>query len=186
MQESTRRFDIVIRQIRMFLSSIMKKVLLLYQQYYPNGKAILQHGADGAFVEEIFLMNPNDIKNGIGVHVTATTSASSKDAERQTKLSLFNLLTTYYGQLTQYIMAAENPQLPPAARESFVAIINALSDFVDEILEDFDVRNKYEFSQAITRARELASQAAAEGNIAQLAGARGMADLSGGGEQTTA
>lgn len=141
MQEATRKFDIVIRNIRRFMSRIMEKVMLLYQQHYPDGKTVLVLGPDGDYIEQLWQMPQKSIKYGVAIQVTATTSTTSKELERQTKLSLFNMMTQYYGQLTQYVMQANNPQMPPVVQQTMLIIVEALGMLVNSILEDFDEPN---------------------------------------------
>jgi hypothetical protein len=142
MQESTRKFDAVVDNVRDYLSRIMEKVLLLYQQHYPEGKAALILGEDGQFVEQLFTLPPNIIRYGVAVRVTATKSTTSKELERQAKLSLFNMITQYYGQLTQYVAQATNPQAPPVVQQTMLSIVEALGELVHEILEDFDIAER--------------------------------------------
>jgi hypothetical protein len=142
MQEATRKFDAVVDNVRDYLSRIMEKVLLLYQQHYPEGKAALILGTDGEYVEQLFRLSPKMIRQGIAVRVTATKSTTSKELERQAKLSLFNMITQYYGQLTQYVSQANNPQLPPPVQQTMLQIVEALGTLVGEILEDFNIAER--------------------------------------------
>lgn len=140
MQELTRKFDAVVRNVRKFESKIIRKVLLLLQQHYPSDKPAMVMGEeDGQFVQRFLDLPANAIEYGIAISVTATTSSSSKELERQAKLSLFNLVTQYYGQLTQYVTQASNPQMPPVVQQTMLRIVDALGELVHEILEDFDI-----------------------------------------------
>lgn len=139
MQELTRKFDAVVRQVRAFLARIMRKVLLLTQQHYPEGKPLLIMGEDGQYVEQFLKLPADAIEYGIAISVTATTSSTSKELDRQAKLSLFNLVTQYYGQLTQYVIQASNAQMPPPVQQAMLQIIEGLGELVRDILEDFDI-----------------------------------------------
>jgi hypothetical protein len=162
MQEKMRRFDMVIDNIREFLSAVMTKVLLLYQKYYPDGKAFMILGEDGLYVEDIIHMRPINFLEGIGIQTTATTSITSKELDRQAKLSVFNLLSQYYVQIEQRFMATQNPQIPPAVKQVLMGIIVGLSEFVLEILEDFDIRIADRLIVNFQQLRELAMQQASE------------------------
>jgi hypothetical protein len=146
MAESTRRFDGTIRKVRKHASSVMTKVLLLYQKYSPKGKAMMVLGEDGELVEAFLAFPEKWITDGISISVTATTSTTSKELERQNKLSLFGLVTQYYGQLTQYVLQANNPQLPEPVRMVLLRIVDGLTTLVEDILEDFDLRNAEELA----------------------------------------
>ena len=160
MQEKMRRFDTIIDNIRMFYSSIMTKCLLLYQKYYPEGKAYMLMGDDGLYVEEVFALDQVNFLNGVGIQTTATTSSTSRELERQAKLSVFNLLSQYYGQIEQRFIAAQNPQVPPAVKQVLMGIVVGLSEFVLEILEDFNIRIADRLTVNFQALREAAIQQA--------------------------
>lgn len=159
MQEKMRRFDFHVRTLRKYFADIMTKCLLLYQKYYPEGKAFMLMGDDGFFVEETLSIGELNFLNGVGIQVTATTSTTSKELERQAKLSLFQLLSTYYGQALQYFTQSLNPQVPPPVQQALMGIVMALTDFVLEILEDFEIRNA---EQLTIKFGELRAAAAAQ------------------------
>lgn len=156
MAERNRRFDNTIKRWRSFLSSVMTKVLMLYQKYYPEGKAYNVLGADGQYVEMVMQFPEILIAKGMGIDVTATTASTSKELDRQNKLALFNLITQYYGQLTQYVLQAQNPQFPESVRLAMLSIVDALSTFVEDILEDFNLTHAGEIAGVIESARQAA------------------------------
>lgn len=149
MAESTRRFDLTLGRFRDFLSEIIMKVLLLYQAYYPEGKSALVLGEDGMWTEIVWKFPERAIRDGLGIQVTATTSTTSKELERQNKLSLFGMVSQYYGQLTQYILQAENPQLPESLRVVLLRIVDGLSTLVLDILEDYDLHYASEIAISV-------------------------------------
>lgn len=156
--QSASKSDIIIGEITEFFSRLMTKVLLLYQQYYPGGKPLVLLGADGSYVEQVFQLPPRTILQGLRIKVTATTTAESKEMARSSKLSIFNLLTQYYGQLTQYLIQSQSPQMPLVAQFALLAIVDALSAFVYEILDDFDVEQRERLTIGLDRLSELAAQ----------------------------
>lgn len=158
MSESTRRFDTTIRRVRKFLARVMIKVMLLYQKYYPEGKTVLVQGEDGMLVEQAFKFPEKWITEGLVIDVTATTSTTSKELERQTKLSLFGMVTQAYGQITQYLLQAENPQLPLITRLAMLQIVDSLSTFVLDILDDFNLSKAREFATSITAIQDYARE----------------------------
>lgn len=175
MAEGTRRFDLTIKRVRRFLSRVMTKVLLLYQKYYPEGKPMLVQGQDGQMTEVLFSFPEKWITEGLGVDVTATTSTTSKELERQNKLSLFGMITQYYGQLTQYLLQAENPQLPVTVRMAMYQIVDSLSTFVLDVLEDFELSRAGELAIRIEELQALAQQGQAQGGGQAPPGQPGMA-----------
>ena len=180
MAERNRRFDHTIGRTRTFMANVMTKSMLLYQKYYPEGRAIRVLGEDGIFIEMIMKFPTDTLSKGMGIDVTATTASTSKELDRQNKLALFNLITQYYGQLTQYILQAQNPQLPELVRLSMVQIVDALSTFVQDILEDFNLTHSREISGIIEQAREAAVTAGQQPVQPQIGdGSNGVAPVSG-------
>lgn len=156
MAERNRRFDNTIQRWRRFLSKVMTKVMMLYQKYYPEGKAFRILGEDGQYVEMTMQFPEIMLAKGMGIDVTATTASTSKELDRQNKLSLFSLITQYYGQLTQYVLQSQSPQLPEPVRMAMLQIVNALSTFVEDILEDFNLTHAREIAGVIESARQAA------------------------------
>jgi len=146
MAESTRRFDLTLGRFREFLGEVMMKVMLLYQQYYPEGKTTLILGEDGVWTEMTWTFPEQAIRDGLGIQIIATTSTTSKELERQNKLSLFGMISQYYGQLTQYLLQAENPQLPESIRMVLLRIVDGLSTLVLDILEDYEIHQAKELT----------------------------------------
>jgi len=173
--ERQRRFDLTLRRVRRFYSSIMIKCLLLYQKYYPQGKPATILGEDGQLIDVVWQFPPDWISEGMGIEVTATTSATSKELERQNKLSLFGLITQYYGQLTNYIMQAENPQLPVTVRVALLHIVDGLTTFILDILEDFELPHSAELVVAIDEIRQQTSETQSALQSQADAGQPGMA-----------
>jgi len=168
--EAKKRFDATIRRQRKFLGRIMTKCMLLYQKYYPEGKTVPLLGEDAQFTE-IALEFPDEwFINGIGIDVTATTSATSKELERQNKLSLFGLVTQYFGQLTSYIMQAENPELPVTVRLALLRIVDGLTTLVEDILEDYDLRYSSDLAISMDEIRAAAEAARASIDGQEVAG----------------
>jgi hypothetical protein len=157
--EKGRRLDSIVRNVRRFHKRLMIKVILLEQKYGDKEKLAKVLGEEGILVAQLLeSIPPQMIWDGIGVELTATTSTTSKDMDRQAKLTLFNLLVQYYGQLGQYMAAAM--QAPPQVQPVFLEIINGLSTLVKEILEDFNIRNKTEFLIDLSAAQNNANTAA--------------------------
>jgi len=183
MQESARRFDEHVHNARVFMTEMMVKLLLLYQKYYPRDKAQMILGEDGVYVEQLWEFPQEWIVKGMGVSVTATTSSTSKELDRQNKLSLLGALTQYYGNLTQYLFQAFQPGLPPELQQVMFRIVHGLTSFVEDILEDFEIRNASELAIAFDSLRsEIASaqEAAAVAGAAQPPGLPPGAGLGGG------
>lgn len=137
--EARIKSNAVLKGVRRFLTDIVEKLILLYSQHYPDGKIESLLGPDGALVEELLRQPLKSLYYGLGVSVTATNSAVSKDLDRQNKLALFNLLVQYYQQAVTYLQPTQNAQTPEVLRNAAMEIINGLGSFVRELLDDFDI-----------------------------------------------
>lgn len=172
MENRGRRLDNTIRNIRRFKKRIFGKVMLMYKRYYPLEQLLDILGQeDGMLVIEYIKSTPDKVLyNNAIIEVTATTSATSRELDRQSKLALFNLLVQYYGQVIQYTSQAFNPQVPPQLREGLARIAEGLTEFVGEILEDFNVKNKTEFLVSLQQAIAPIQQASSTSIGGGLAG----------------
>jgi hypothetical protein len=138
-QEARIKSNAVLKGVRRFLTDIIEKVILLYAQHYPDKKIEGLLGPEGRLVEELFNQPLRSLYYGLGISVTATNSAVSKDLDRQNKLALFNLLVQYYQQAVTYLQPTQNAQVPEVLRNAAMEIINGLGSFVRELLDDFDI-----------------------------------------------
>lgn len=154
--ESTRRFDQTVNRVRGFISRLSMKLMLLYQKYYPEGKPFFVMGQDGQMVSAMLQFPSDFIYNNVLIEVTATTSVTSAELERQNKLALFNLITQGYGQITQYAMGAENPQAPIGFRLASLAAITGISTYVADVLDDYNLSNARDLAQGLRNLKALA------------------------------
>lgn len=178
--EANRRFDDKIRAFRKFLSRVMMKVMLLYQKFYPDGRTLLIQGEEGQATQLILNFPEDWIINGMGIEVTATTSAMSKEIKRTNKMSLFGMLSQAYGQTTQYMVQAL--QAPPPVQMVMFQIVVATLTYVRDVLEDFDLANARELTsmlEAIQNQAIALQQQAAQGANGQPGGQPGMGGVQG-------
>jgi len=147
--ESTRRFDQNVETVRIFLGRLMTKAMLLYQKYYPEGKPIMVQGEEGRLTEQIIKFPEEWIVEGMGIEVTATTSATSAEMDRQSKLSLFGLQSQVYGQVAQYLIQAANPQFPLPVRVVMLQTVDGILTYYLDILGDFNLNSAREISAGI-------------------------------------
>jgi len=171
--ESGRRFDSNLDNVRMWLGKVLYKVLLLYQTYWPEGKAIRLQGDEGAVTEMIFHFPEEDLARGISVTVTATTSATSRELERINKVNLYGMLSQFYGQATQYLVQALNPQFPQPLRLVMLQVVSGLSVVIRDVLDDYNLQYANELVSSI---EQFVQQAEAMASIVGgPEGASGMA-----------
>lgn len=182
--ESTRRFDQVVGRVRGFIARLMMKIMLLYQKYYPEGKSIMLQGEEGQAMAIYTAQFPEEfIYNGMAIEVTATTSVTSAELDRQHKMTLFNMLTQTYGQVTQYLMQAANPQLPQPVRLSILAFVDGLLDYVGDVIEDYNLSNTREIGAVTTQVKEAVESIRQEVMGGVPGGQPGMGGVPGGAGQ---
>lgn len=144
--EKGRRLDGVIGRIRKFKKRMILKTLLLYKRYYPKEKLVAVFGnEEGAMLMELLSLPDQLLWDSVGISVTATTSASSREMERQNDMQLLNAVMGYYDKYVSYISVAANPQTPPAIRLVTLSMANGLSAYILELLEGFNKKSRRDF-----------------------------------------
>ena len=113
--------------------------------------------------------------HSIGIHVTASSNAINKDADRQNAVTLANLLAPYYEKMLQLVTTVSNPMAPPEVRSTALKIAAATSELIDRIIRTFEQFKDPEIfvvdpSDEIERAQESADAQ----NMMQLAVMSGM------------
>jgi hypothetical protein len=166
MAESTARFDDPLDNFREFKAAIMRKCLLLYQKYYPKEKVIAALGKDAHYVLALWQLPEKVISEDVAVAVTATTATTSKELERQNKLSLFGMVTNYYDRIIGYLVQALNPEIPEPVRMALLRIVDGLTTFVEDILSEYELYYADEITIALSELRTVAGGAEAiQGSI---------------------
>lgn len=158
--EKGRRLDNVLRNIRRFKKRLKLKAMLLYKAYYPKDKLLDVLGPeDGANVVQVLSLSEQTIWDSVGISITATTSATSREMSRQNDIQLMNALIGYQDKYAQYIAAAANPQVAPALRVMALKMANGLSVFMEELLEGFNKHNSREYLLDTAEFAQLIQQA---------------------------
>lgn len=184
LQEKGRRLDGVLRTIRRFKKRMMLKTVLLYKRYYPRQKLIDLFGqVDGALIVQMLDgLSEQQIWDNMGIEIAATTSATSRELEKRSKMEMFNVLMAFYDKYLGYVQAASNPQLPPPLQQLLLSIGQGLAGFVDELMADYNLYGRAEFipnfqeilaqTQALPGPAPNGAGAAPPGSAVQPAGVR--------------
>ena len=118
LQEKGRRLDNVLRTIRRFKKRMILKTVLLYKAYYPREKLEALFGEDGQAVAAMLDgLSEQQIWDSMGIEIAATTSATSRELEKRSKMEMFNVLLGYYDKFAQYTMQAADPNMPPILQQ---------------------------------------------------------------------
>ena len=147
--EGNKRFDLVLKNIRRFLSRIGSDIVTNYQLYGNQDAHWLVLGEDGIHVEKILQMPAELIRKGAIIDLTVTDSITNREQEQRTWMQLFQILSNYYGTVTEkaallaQILGDEGAELlMQVLQKSLVASDEALK----RLLETFAVTDSDRFS----------------------------------------
>lgn len=141
--EGNQKIDFVIDNVRSWMGQLGQDVLANYQQFGDQGRHWLMQEENGGFVEAILTMPQELVMHGAAISVKLTDSSTNRHVEQQQFMSLFQVITNYYGTVLQYAMQLGDPQTMQelgmgALRASDEALRNLLNTFegvdVDKLL----------------------------------------------------
>lgn len=157
LQEGNRRFDLSLKDTRLdCLGRVGLRVLQNLQQfgadpqrtadgaYYLQLAATVLGQPEGALVQQMLALPIEDIENGIGCSITATSGMANKEVEKQSLLALLQLQTQLGQQFIQLAQVASNPavlmQMPAVAMVA-QQVAKGLTELQKRVLEQYDIRN---------------------------------------------
>lgn len=133
--EGNKRFDLVLRGIRRWLSQIGMDVAANYQQFGDQQRHWYVMGEEGQWIEQVLQMPPQLIRDGAIIEVTATDSVTNRDVEQRQLMAMMQLLERYYqGQIQ--LAAMLDPQL---AAQIAQAALSASTEATKRLLETFNI-----------------------------------------------
>ena len=176
LQEKGRRLDNVLRQIRRFKKRMILKAVLLYQAYYPREKLEPLFGENGNLVVEMLDgLSAQQIWDSMGINISATTSATSRELEKRSKMEMFNVLLAYYDKFANYTLQAADPNMPPVLAAVLTKMGEGLTRFVDELMSDFNLYGRREYliniQQIVAETQAVAEQQSAGAGAGAAGGA---------------
>ena len=188
LQEGNRRFDLTLKDLRFCLDTIGLRLLQNCQQFLSNPVVNPEAGRElemivmalgepeGAYVAQKLALPIDDVANGLGVTVTATSGSTNKDVEKQSFLALVQVQAQLSQQYLQLASIIGNPQLQllsPVMVETAAQILKGFSELQERLLEQFDIRNPEDI---MVNAAVLLDAAAQPNPLALLAGLSAGAD----------
>lgn len=139
-QESKKRGDMAMSNLRTALSGVGLKVLELYQQRNQRGKQTFVLGdEDGDLMLQVLQFPTEIIRLGLAVEITASSTKNSKELELRANSILFTQLIGYYTQLQQFMSIAVSPQAPEPVRQSAMAAVQGMSIMMQRILDGYQI-----------------------------------------------
>jgi hypothetical protein len=188
LQESTTRFDMSIKDLRLTgLNNVGLQVLQLLQQQVGNSvgnpgaeqyvalAAMVLGQPEGSFVEGALLLPFERIEQGIGVELTATSGTSNQELQKQSFLALTQLMTTQFAPFfTQMGMVAMQAQGTPLAQLA-IQLMRGGQELATRLLEQFNIRNPEEIIPNVQALMAAQQQSQMGGAVTPLSGAGGGA-----------
>lgn len=151
MQASNRRFTPPFDAARIGTANAVKHCIVRYQERLLAGDTqVEQHirqvmGFDDAEIV-IQTLRDTNFDEGMVVEMTASSASINREAERQSAMTLLNILSGYYQRTVELAMLAANPQVPAEVKETAHKVSRAASEVVEKVVRTFDsVRDPEQF-----------------------------------------
>lgn len=193
--EGNRRPDLSLKDLRMALGEVGLRTLQNCQQFLSeplmNTEAATQlqmiimalGEPEGSYVAQKLAIPLEEIEQGIGCAITATSSNSNKEVEKQSFMALLQLQAELF--MPMYMQLGSilgNPQLQllsPVVVATASQLLKGTSELQQRLYEQFDIRNTEDVVVNAAVLLDLAAQSApltaalhlAAGNAAAAAGA---------------
>ena len=141
--EGNKKFDLVMKNIKRWLSLIGMDVVSNYQMFGNQQVHWLVLGEDGVFVEQILNMPGILVRRGAVVELTVTDSATNREVEQQQWMSLFQLITNYYRSVAEFAQMIGDPQIfQQIAQKALISSDEAMR----RLLDTFNITDSDRFS----------------------------------------
>lgn len=110
--ESNKKFDLVLKNIRRWLSQLGMDCLANYQQFGTQNYHWLVAGPeDGQYIERFLQMPTSYIRRGAILDVTVTDSITNTETHRAQWQGTFAILSQYYDKVLERAMMMQDPKL---------------------------------------------------------------------------
>lgn len=205
LQQANRRFTPAFDAVRLGTAGAVRQAILRVAERIRAGdldyeQHLLRTLGETNAAQVIDCLKDEFFDHSIGIHVTASSNAINKDADRQNAVTLANLLAPYYEKMLQLVTTVSNPMAPPEVRSTALKIAAATSELIDRIIRTFEQFKDPEIfvvdpSDEIEQAQEsadaqnmmqLAVMSGMMGGEGGMGGGEGMPGQAGAGPNTTA
>ena len=154
LQESSRRFDLVLRDVRHASTELGYQILELYQQYTKQpmnymfnrnevSDVLEEYARTGQWKPQAQSINltGDDLRDRFSIELSASRSSLNREMEKQNYLALFQLSMGYYKQMLELAAQLGNPQIPQEYREAITRVADASKELARRVYDSFDVRD---------------------------------------------
>lgn len=108
--EGNKRFDLVLKNVRRWLSQLGLDLVANFQQFGTRDMHWMVLGARGQWVDRVLQMPPVLVRRGALIEVTATNSITNREVEQRQWMALFQL-TNQHSMGVLQLAGAVDPQL---------------------------------------------------------------------------
>lgn len=148
LQQINRRFTTAFEEIRGGMAdSLFQGIIRLQEKFTTTGpdqsrveefirNAIGSKQAEAVFAQ--FRKDPKQLKDRIGIEMTASSQSVNREADKQSALQMLTMLGQYYEKVLQVATMAVSPQMPPQLKPLAVKLVVNMSEAMDRFLRTFD------------------------------------------------
>jgi hypothetical protein len=134
--EGTKKYDMVLRNVRRWWGLIGSDVLSGFQQFGTQNRHFFLFEEKGEKVERILRMPQELVVHGAAIELTVTDSTTNRQVEQQQWMGLFRLVTEYYRSVIELSQILQNPQITARLAERALSA----SDFAAKrLFESFNI-----------------------------------------------
>jgi hypothetical protein len=141
--ESNKRFDLVLKNIKRWLSEIGVDIITNYQIFGDQQVHWLVLDEEGAFVEQVLRMPSVLVRRGAVVELTVTDTITNREVEKAQWLQLFQILTNFYQSVFQLSQVFGDPSI--VAQFAQKALIGT-DEVTKRLLETYNITDVEKFT----------------------------------------
>ena len=130
--EGNKRFDLVLKNVRRWLSALGTDVVSNYQIFGNQQAHWYVLGEEGQWVEQVLNLPAVLIRRGAIVDLSVTDSITNRDVEQRQWLQLFQVITGYYDRVLQLAQIMGDPEVfGQIAQQALIASDEAMTRLLD-------------------------------------------------------
>lgn len=161
-QESNRRFDLTLRDIRNSSSEVGYQCLELWQQFTDGlykyiwkrpdiAEQIMEAlpGQQQELIQRQFDFVGRDFRSEVSIELSASSTSNNRQLEQQNYMTLFQQYAMYSQQMMAVAQQLENPQIPPTYKQMVLKLGEAQSDLLNRIMTTFDFKDARTFTNVL-------------------------------------
>ena len=145
--EGNKRFDLVLKNTKRWLSKIGIDIVVNYQIFGDQQVHWIVLGEDGVHVDQVLQMPSTLVRRGAIIDLTVTDTITNRQVEQQNWMSLFQVVSGFYAQAFQSAQVlAEASQDPSVLFQTAERALVASNEALIMLLETFGVVDSDRFA----------------------------------------